>query len=350
VGALIFRRLLERFGSAREILAAPAPALREVEGVGPKVAAALQAARSLDVGPIRKRADELGVRMIPASSPDFPISLNSIHDPPILLYVKGTLLKTDMLAIAVVGARRCSVYGQGQAERLASGLARRGFTVVSGLARGIDVAAHRGALRAKGRTIAVLGCGLARVYPPEHKEMAERIAESGALVSELPLAAAPQREVFPARNRLISGLSLGVVVVEAARNSGSLITARHAMEQGREVFAVPGQVDSPLNRGTHLLIKDGATLVEEVDDIIRELGPLAQTIVDEEGATYDDPRTLNLNEREARVFSQLSSTPQTIDDLVLALKRPPAEVGSTLTVLEIKGMVKQLTGKRFVRA
>ena len=350
VGALLFRRLMGRFGDPKAVLTAPLHALEEVEGMGPKTAAALHAARAVDVGPIHRRAEALGVRIISMSSPDFPVALKSIYDPPIVLYVKGDLLPTDLLAIAVVGARRCSIYGQTQAERLASGLARCGFTVVSGLARGIDIAAHRGALRAKGRTFAVLACGLGRVYPPEHKEMAERIAENGALISELPLNAAPQREAFPARNRLVSGLSLGVLVVEAARNSGSLITARHAAEQGREVFALPGQVDSPLNRGSHALIKDGAKLVEDVDDIIKELGPLSRTVVAESGEVYDDPRLLSMNQKEAQVYSVLSSTPQAIDDIITALRLPASEVSSTLTVLEIKRFVKQLSGKRFVRA
>jgi DNA processing protein len=350
VGALLFRRLMARFGSPKDILSASPRALEEVEGVGPKTAAALHAARNLDVGPIHQHADALGVRIICSSSPDFPVPLKSIYDPPIVLYVKGTLLPMDMLAIAVVGSRRCSIYGQTQAERLSGGLARSGFTIVSGLARGIDIAAHRGALRAKGRTIAVLACGLARIYPPEHKEMAARIAENGALISELPLAAAPQREAFPARNRLVSGLSLGVLVVEAARNSGSLITARHAAEQGREVFAVPGQVDSPLTRGAHALIKDGAKLVENVEDIIQELGPLSQTVVAENGEPYDDPRLLSMNEKEAKVYSLLSSAPTAVDDIIAALGLPVSEVNSTLTVLEIRRFVKQLTGKRFVRA
>ena len=350
VGALLFRRLMGRFGSPKEILAASPRALGEVEGVGPKTAAALHAARHLDVGLIYRRAEALGVRVIAPSSPDFPIALKSIYDPPIVLYVKGTVLPGDLLAIAIVGARRCSIYGQTQAERLASDLARSGFTVVSGLARGIDIAAHRGALRAKGRTFAVLACGLGRVYPPEHKEMAERIAENGALLSELPLQAAPQPEAFPARNRLVSGLSLGVLVVEAAKNSGSLITARHAAEQGREVFALPGQIDSPLNRGSHALIKDGAKLVEEVDDIVGELGPLSQTIVAESGEAYDDPRLLRMNAKEARVYLALSSTPKALEDIIAELQLSASEVNSTLTVLEVRRFVKQLAGKRFVRA
>ena len=350
VGALLYRRLVGRFGGPQEVLAASLRDLEAVEGIGPKTAAALHAARQLDVEPIRRRAEALGVRIIALSSPDFPPALRSIYDPPILLYVKGTLLPQDVLAIAIVGARRCSIYGQTQAERLAAGLSHLGFTVVSGLARGVDVAAHRGALRAKGRTLAVLGCGLARVYPPEHKEMAERIAEQGALISELPLATAPQREAFPARNRLVSGLSLGVLVVEAARNSGSLITARHAAEQGREVFALPGQVDNPLNRGSHALIKDGAKLVENVEDIIAELGPLAETLKIGEEEAPCEPRSLGLNEKEARVYSALSSTPQTLDELIAVLRLPVSEVSSTLTVLELRRLAKQLTGKRFVKA
>ncbi len=350
VGALLYRRLSARLGGAEEILAASAEALQEVEGVGPKTVASLRAARNLDVAPTRKRAEALGVRIIPASHPEFPVPLKSIFDPPILLYVKGTLLPEDVLAIAVVGSRRCSMYGQTQAERLAGALAQSGFTIVSGLARGIDVAAHRGALRAGGRTIAVMGCGLAHVYPPEHKEMAARIAENGALISELALPAAPQREAFPARNRLISGLSLGVLVVEAARNSGSLITARHALEQGREVFALPGQVDSPLNRGAHALLKDGARLVESVNDIISELGPLADGMARESEEPYDDPRLLCLNQKEAAIYRLVSSGPKNLEEIVEAMKLSANEAACTLTILEVKRFVRRLSDGRFVRA
>ena len=211
--------------------------------------------------------------VIPRDDPEYPPPLENIPDPPGLLYWKGRLEPRDQLAIAIVGSRRCTPYGARIAERLAAGLSRIGFTVVSGLARGIDAAAHRGAIKAGGRSIAVLANGLASVYPPEHEDLARALVEAGGLLSEMPMRQVPLAGLFTQRNRIISGLSLGVVVVEATPRSGSLSTARHAMEQNREVFAVPGPVDSLNSRGCHRLIRDGARLVETVDDILEELGP-----------------------------------------------------------------------------
>ena len=275
VGPQTCRMLLERFGSAGRALSASRAELSAVSGVGPKLAQKIGRARvEFDAGAELALCRRLGVSIVARGDAEYPAALENIPDPPVLLYMKGTIEPRDELAIALVGSRRCTPYGARMAERLAGALARTGFTVVSGLARGIDAAAHRGAIAAGGRSIAVLANGLSSIYPPEHEDLARALAESGALVSEMPMRQVPLPGLFTQRNRIISGIALGVVVVEATPRSGSLSTARHAMEQNREVFAVPGPADSLSSRGCHRLIRDGARLVETVDDIIEELGPL----------------------------------------------------------------------------
>ena len=249
-------------------------------GVGPKLAEKIaRARREHDPAAELELCRRAEVRVVARGDPRLSRRRSSdIPDPPSLLYLRGTIAPRDQLAIALVGSRQCTPYGMRVAERLAAALARVGLTVVSGLARGIDAAAHRGALKAGGRTIAVLANGLAQVYPPEHEELAREVAEAGALLSESPMRQEPLAGLFPQRNRIISGLCLGVVVVEATPRSGSLSTAQHAMEQNREVFAVPGPVDSLSSQGCHRLIRDGARLVETVDDILEELGPLVREV------------------------------------------------------------------------
>jgi DNA processing protein len=278
---------------------------------------------------------------------DYPPGLKAIDDPPIVLYVKGDLRETDAVAIGIVGSRRCTFYGRSQAERLGSILAARGVTVVSGMARGIDSAAHRGALGAGGRTLAVMGNGLSSVYPPENRDLFEKISANGAAISEFPMDMAPLPGNFPRRNRLISGLSLGVVVVEAALDSGSLITARLALEQGREVFAVPGKAGSPTSRGTHSLIRDGAKLVEDVDDILDEFEGLGKALGIEKpaGAPARD-----LSDSEMRIFESLSpDEPENIEDLIEKCGLQAGEVSGLLVQMELKGLVKCLPGKSFVK-
>ncbi len=277
VGPRIRKALIERFGSARAVLAAAPSELREVQGVGPKLVRKIaDADHELDVQAEIDLCRRRGIKILVESDPDYPRALREIHDPPGVLFVRGALKPDDALAVGIVGTRHGTQYGLRTAERLAGSLARAGLTIVSGLARGIDAAAHRGALAAGGRTIAVLASGVTNIYPPEHDRLAEEVAAHGALVSEAPPGGEPLAGMFPQRNRLISGLSLGVIVVEAADRSGALITARHAMEQGREVFAVPGNVDSRTSRGCHRLIRDGARLVESADDVLEELGPLVE--------------------------------------------------------------------------
>jgi DNA processing protein len=352
VGPMTCRALLERFHSADRVLAAPESSLRDVPGVGTKLAGLIASARrevdaEVELDLCRKR----GVRLVGQGSEGYPPPLTDIPDPPSLLYIRGTIEPADQLAIALVGSRKCTPYGMRIAERLASSLARVGLTVVSGLARGIDASAHRGALAAGGRTIAVLANGLAEVYPPEHADLAEEVVASGALISESPMRQQPLAGLFPQRNRIISGLSLGVVVVEATPRSGSLSTAKHAMEQNREVFAVPGPVDSLPSRGCHYLIRDGARLVETVDDILEELGPLVREVraAPEEPAVRH-PAELSLSDQERSLLGRLDDHPVAVDELIVVTGLTASQVMATLSVLEMRRLVKRLPGPRFVRA
>ncbi len=351
IGIRTYKVLVERFGSPEVILDASRAELEAVHGVGPKLATAIiEESRNIDVAAEIKLAGEKGVHILPYTSEQYPKHLKAIYDPPLVLYVKGNILKTDILALAIVGARRCTYYGLSQAERFARLLAQKGLCIISGMARGIDAAAHRGAISSNGRTIAVLGCGLGVIYPRENIELAEQVAQHGALVSEFPMNTPPDFRNFPPRNRLISGLSLGVLVVESSLNSGSLITAQWALEQGKEVFAVPGNIDNIYSRGTHKLIKEGAKLVEDISDIIQELGPVAEALDIADTPVTNDPRSLSLNSQEKKIFSLLSSSPKDIDEIIRIAQLPTSVVSSTLMILEIKKLVKQLSGKRFVKA
>ncbi|WP_235905353.1 DNA-processing protein DprA [Tautonia marina] len=353
IGPLTSRALLDSFGSAGKVLSASLADLKRVPGVGPKLAEKIVSARrDLDPEVELQRCRQQGVRPIPFDDPEYPEPLKSISDPPALLYVRGTLLPTDSLAIALVGARKATPYGMRIAERLAGSLARVGLTVVSGLARGIDAAAHRGALRAGGRTIGVLGNGLGSIYPPEHAELAAEVAASGAVVSEQPMEQKPLAGLFPQRNRLIAGLCLGVVVVEAAPRSGSLSSAHHAMEQNREVFAVPGPIDSITSRGCHALIRDGARLVETVDDILEELGPLARAVSvssEPEAPEVRHPAELSLTDHERAVLGHLDDLPRGIDELIVRTGLAPSQVMATMAILEMRRLIRRNAGNQFTR-
>ena len=352
VGPLASRALLERFVTAGRALDASPSALRAVPGVGPKLAEKIaRARRDHDPAAELELCRHAGVRVVARGDTPYPPPLEHIPDPPSLLYLRGTIVPRDQLAIALVGSRKCSPYGMRIAERLASALARVGLTVVSGLARGIDAAAHRGSLKAGGRTIAVLANGLAQVYPPEHDELAREIVEAGALLSESPMLQEPIAGLFPQRNRIISGLCLGVVVVEAAPRSGSLSTARHALEQNREVFAVPGPVDSLLSRGCHRLIRDGARLVETVDDILEELGPLAREVrPSPQEVPVRHPAELALSDHERALLGQLDDRPVAVDELIARTRLTASQVMATLSVLEMRRLVRRMPGHQFVRA
>ena len=351
VGNVLYRRLRARAGSARAIFGLSGDELARIDGVRPRHVERLRQADLRDqVAREKEQADEAGVRIIALEEKEYPSLLASIFDPPLVLYVRGEFRPADALAVAMVGARRSSYYGRKQAQRLASALARSGFTVVSGLARGIDAAAHEGALEGGGRTLAVVGCGLSQVYPEEHTGLAERIAGQGVILSEHPMGFPVLAKNFPRRNRIISGLSLGVVVVEATGRSGSLITARWALEQGREVFAVPGPVDRPSFAGCHRLIRDGARLVETVEDVLEELGPLERAVVTPRGEEVKDPRLLALSEEERRVLAVLDGEARSVDDIIGQVGLPTSTVSAALFSLELKRLAVQLAGKRFVRS
>lgn len=284
--------------------------------------------------------------------PSYPARLRMIADPPPLLYVSGALLEEDAVAVAVVGARRATAGGCLLTEELARDLAAAGVSVVSGLARGIDAAAHRGALSGGGRTIAVLGCGIDRTYPTEHARLRRRIEEQGAVVSEVPMGTAPEPHNFPRRNRIISGLSLGVVVTEAALDSGSLITAQLACEQGREVFAIPGSIKADTGRGTNALIKQGAALVECADDVIRALTPQLEEPMrrNMHRSRFDHAVRGPLEGQERLVYEALSHEPRTVDEVAELIRAPVSMVTATLLSLELNRQARQLGGQRFVRA
>jgi DNA processing protein len=351
VGPRIRKSLLAHFGSAQAVLAAAPSDLREVSGIGAKLSRSISAAaREIDVEAELAMCRERNVAVLVEPDDDYPARLKEIIDPPGALFVRGAFAPTDGLAVAIVGTRHATQYGLAQAERLAAGLSRAGYTIVSGLARGIDAAAHRGALKAGGRTLAVLGSGVLNVYPPEHLELAAEISQRGAVMSENPPLSPPLAGAFPQRNRIITGLSLGVIVVEASERSGALISARHAMEQGRDVFAVPGRVDSRMSRGCHRLIRDGAKLVESVDDILEELGPLPTPTPREDGREVRHPVELSLNEPEQAVLGAVDDEPTSIDDIAAVSGLPVQNVLSTVSVLEMKRLIRRVSGNRVIRA
>jgi DNA processing protein len=350
VGPRIRTALLERFGSPEGVLAAAPSELRSVPGVGPKIASRIVAAdEEVDAEGEIERCRRAGIEILIEGDEPYPRLLRNIVDPPGVLFVRGELKRQDAMAIGIVGTRHASQYGLRQAERLAGGLARAGLTVISGLARGIDAAAHRGALSAGGRTLAALASGVMNIYPPEHVGLAEQVAEAGALISESPPEAQPLGGAFPQRNRIISGMSLGVLVIEAAERSGALITARHAMEQNREVFAVPGRIDQRTSRGCHRLIRDGAALVESVDDVLEALGPLFEAAPRDDGRLVHHPAELQLNDLEQKVLDAIDSDGTSIDQIVSVTALPVARVLSTVSVLEMRRLVRRLSGVTVAR-
>ena len=337
--------LLARFGSAEAVFSANGSELLSVAGIGPKVSAAITAGRDLSAAKEElEKARQNGITILPRNSESYPQSLVEICDAPPVLYVKGEIRRADAMAVAIVGSRHCTHYGRIQAEKLAGALARAGVCVVSGLARGIDAAAHRGALESNGRTIAVCAPGLMKMYPPEHRDLGDEVVANGAMVSESPLERGPQRGLFPQRNRIIAGLSLGVIIVEAGRKSGALHTARHAMEQGREVFALPGRIDSPASEGCHDLIRDGAILVRDVEDVLESLGPLVHPVETESERTVHTPRELNLTDQEQLILNLIDTSATPIDQVLIESKMPSSRVLSTITVLEMKRLVRRLPG------
>jgi len=351
VGAVTFANLVDRFNSASVALEAPAATLATVPGIGEATAQRIVASRAeADVAGELELIEKLGVKVLTGRDSAYPYALRHIPDPPAVLYVQGELKESDAVSLAVVGSRRCSRYGAEQAERFGHLLARAGVTVVSGLARGIDAAAHTGALAAGGRTLAVLGCGLARNYPPEHDRLREQVAASGAVISELPMRTEPEGGNFPNRNRIIAALTLGTLVVEAASRSGALITARLAQEYNREVFALPGRVDSPFSQGPLSLIRDGATLVQCLDDILDGLGEVGKSLrpggADPLG---DEVPLVKLTAQEERLLGVTDAEARGIEELATRAKLPLPEVMGLLTQLQLKAQVSQLPGQLFIR-
>lgn len=344
VGSRTYHLLVARFGSPEEVFQASDEDLAAVTGVGPRLIRGIRSPPTMeDASTVLDECVRLGIDVLWDEHPGYPRLLREIPDPPPLLFVRGELKPEDELAIAMVGTRHASHYGLTMAERLAGGLARAGLTVVSGLARGIDAAAHRGALAAGGRTVAVLGSGVDNVYPPEHADLAEDILQRGALVSEFPPRAAPHAGRFPQRNRIISGMSMGVIVVEAGEKSGALITARHAMEQNREVFAVPGRADHLQARGCHRLLRDGAALVETPEDVLSQLGPLVRPVKTGD-AVVRKPVELTLNPIEQQILQALDDDPTPIDRVIDTTALAASQVLATLSVLEMRRLVRRVGG------
>lgn len=367
IGPIRFARIIERFGSAEAAARGSHAELNEVSGIGRDTADKIQ--RGLSDGATVEReieaAAQHGVRIICREDADYPPALLNIPDPPIVLFVKGELRRTDAISVAVVGSRRCSIYGGEQARRFGELLANAGITVVSGMARGIDAFAHLGAVDAGGRSIAILGSGLNEIYPPENRPLADRLLQHGAWLAEAPMLAPVRASNFPSRNRIIAGMTFGTLVVEAAARSGALITARLSMEYNREVFAIPGRLQESTSVGTNSLIRDGATLVTCLDDILDELGELGSqlrprsntggTLFDsgteaiERDSGHSDP-VAHLSPSENTVFRVLSKSPITQDELITRCDIAVGEALAALTSLELRGLAKRGPDYRIQRA
>jgi DNA processing protein len=344
IGPTRLRALLDHFGDVERAWRASSDELASA-GLDRRSLENLLAARAkLDLKQELARINDVGARVLTWDSPDYPRLLREIPAPPYLLYVKGTITEEDTWAVAVVGTRRSTPYGREVTRRLVAPLVRSGITVVSGMARGIDAEAHWTALKSGGRTIAVLGCGIDLVYPPEHRQLAQEIIAHGALVSDYPLGTKPEGRNFPPRNRIISGLSLGALVIEAGMRSGALITADFAAEQGRDVFAVPGSILARGCVGTNRLIRDGAGVILSAEDILEELN---LTMVAEQAEAR---QVLPADETEAALLGHLSGEPTHVDELQQRMGLPIAQVTSTLALMELKGMVRQVGGMKYIVA
>jgi DNA processing protein len=351
VGPVRARSLLEHFGDAPQILAATKSALLRVRNIGDETAEAIATwEKTIDLAGELKRISDFGCHVLISSDENYPASLREIYDPPLVLYVKGDLTAKDKNAVAMVGSRSTTHYGIETARKLAYQLAYVGVTVVSGGARGIDTAAHQGAMAAKGRTVAILGTGINLIFPPENAELFARVAENGAVLTQFPFNRNGDRQSFAIRNRIIAGMTLGTVVVEADLHSGALITSNFATEYGRQVFAVPGRIDSPRSKGCHDLIKKGAKLCEGAEDILSEFEYLfpGSNRPPSPGETGVLP-ALELSANEQQVYDALDAEERSIDELIRKSGLPSSAVSVALLSLEMKRAVKQLPGKLFVR-
>ncbi len=346
IGPRILSELLDRFETPQRILTASNQDLLSVSGVGEKLAGRIgHADQHVAAEAIIQWCQKQNVAIVMRSQSEYPRSLRELPDAPPLVFVRGEVLPCDGLAVAIVGSRHATAYGGKQAEQIAYGLARAGVTIVSGLARGIDSAAHQGALNADGRTLAVLGGGLAKFYPPENIPLAKQIVAAGAVLSEYRPDASPKAGMFPQRNRLISGLSMAVLVIEAADRSGALITARLASEQGREVLALPGNVNSRMSAGCLALIRDGAILVRHADDVLEALGPAVDSIPTNSGHTIRNGAELLLNDQERAVLEAVQTEATSIDTVIAHSGLPVQRVLATMSVLESRKLVRRLSGQ-----
>jgi DNA processing protein len=342
IGAARLRGLLQRFGDVQTAWDASAQDLRAA-GLGPKLVETFQQVRSsVSLEQVWERIQRQNIQVLTWDDEAYPPRLKEIDQPPPVLYVRGSLLPEDQWAVGIVGTRGITSYGRQMTQELAAALARRGVTVVSGLARGVDAEAHRAALSVGGRTLAVLGCGVDHIYPPEHRQLAEQMIANGGVISDYAPGTPPDGVNFPPRNRIISGLSLAVIVVEAGERSGALITAEFAAEQGREVFAVPGNITAPKSIGCNRLIRQGARPLLHVNDVLEALD---LTSVKEQHLART---VLPKDEVEARVFSILSKEPQHVDEIRLQVNMPIEKVSATLALMELKGMVRQVGGMQYV--
>lgn len=346
IGSTRLKELIAYFGSPEAVFGASRNKLTAIYGIGDKIADKIVTLKKENIEKEIDAAKKLGLKIITVENDDYPLNLKNIFDPPIVLYLKGKLKPEDNLAIGLVGSRRASFYGLSQAEKFSFELAGQGFTIVSGMARGVDTYSHKGALKSGGRTIAVIGSGFNHLYPAENKKLAEEISQNGAVISEFSLNTEPLPQNFPRRNRLISGMSLGVLVVEAAKNSGALITADFALEQGREVFAIPGKIDSPTSFGTNELIKQGAKLTSNISDILEEF-VLSLPLKKKELIKNQELPEIG---EEEKLFNLISLQAVQLEELVVKAEMDIPHISDILLKLQIRKLVKQLPGKQFVRS
>lgn len=357
LGAVTIKKLWDKYGNIKEVWEAEEGQILKVEDLNKAaVKAFLENRKSINLEKELDKVQGKNIKVLTLEDKEYPFALKNIYDPPPVLYIKGDLIKDDEKALAIVGTRKASRYGLEIAQRLASELATMGITIVSGMAMGIDTAAHKGALTAKGRTLAVFGCGVDVIFPSENKNLADEIVGSGALVSEFPVGTGTEKRNFPRRNRIISGLSLGVIVVEGHYDSGAMITAKAALDQGREVFAVPGNIEMEQSKGPHWLIKQGAKLVETVDDVLEELNlkvsqnrqPAAASSSTPLGTSRKQIDLSALPPDERKIIQVLSLEPKYIDNIAIESGLPISQVSSLLLMLEMKKIIRQLPGKMFV--
>ncbi len=346
VGATLALRIAKRYDSRDTLISAPLEELASIDGVrGVTARNILSFDWEGEIRQEKEKAEKCGAGIISIEDSGYPARLKEIYDPPVILYKKGELHDYDRVSIAIVGSRLPTPYGRTMTERLAGGLAERGVTVVSGFARGIDTIAHTSSLKSGGRTIAVLGSGIDVIYPPENRELAKEIIKNGAVISEFPMGCQPERMNFPRRNRIISGLTTGTIVVEAAEKSGAIITANYALEQGRDVFAVPGPVSSAKSRGTNRLIKMGAKLVEDADDVIEEFSTSLKISL--EGKKGERRENIELTDEEKNLYNFIPDDGIDIDNLIEVSNLPAGRVSAILLKLEIKGLVRKMSGSIF---